>query len=55
MLRGKYIDLNNFNCDILSDAAIKEYRLEYEESEDGKIELDDPKYLSLRKVDTMGT
>ena len=42
MPRGKYIDLNNFNGDIL-EYDIKEYCFDYENSNYSKSELYKPK------------
>ena len=47
-LRVKNIDLNNLKSDILSD-AIEEYRLNFEDTEDGNGELSNPKYFSHEK------
>ena len=40
-LQGKYIDLNNFNSDVLSD-VIKEYRIDFEDAIYGKGDLSKP-------------
>ena len=45
MLRGKIIDLNNFNTDILAD-SIEESRIDFEDTIDGKGGLSNPKELS---------
>ena len=40
-LQGKYIDLNNFKSDVLSE-VIKEYQLEFEYARDVKGEMINP-------------
>ena len=47
-LRGKGIDLNNFNGDIMSD-TIGESRIDYEDTKYGKAELNNPKEFSHHK------
>ena len=47
-LRGKNIDQTNLKSDILSD-VIEEYRLNFEDTEDGNRELSNPKYFSHEK------
>ena len=48
MLRGKIIDLNNFNTDILAD-AIEKSGIDFEDTRDGKRDLSNPKEFSREK------
>ena len=48
MLRGKIIDLKNFRTDTLAD-TIDEYRIDFEDTIDGKREMSNPKELSHGK------
>ena len=47
-LQGKNIDINNFKSDVMYD-VIEEYRLDFEDTRDGKRELSNPKEFSQEK------